>query len=257
MLKCFLSLVTLMCLSVAVCAQPAQADTKPTTAGKILLIVTNHGKMGTTDKPTGYYLSEVTHAWVRFRDAGYDVEFASPKGGVAPMDPTSFKLDDADNKRFWSDRKNVEALAATKALSAVNAADYKAIYFAGGHGTMWDLPDSADVQNIIRETYEAGRIVSAVCHGPAALVNVKLTNGKYLVEGKALATFTDNEETSVGLEKVVPFMLETKLRERGAQVKTAPNQQKNVVKDGHLVTGQNPASAHGVAEEVIKLLANE
>jgi len=231
----------------------AKEEEKPT-RGKILLVVTNHGQLGDTGKPTGYWLAEVSHAWTRFVDAGYQVDFASPKGETAPADPRSFTLDDPENARLWSKREHINALAQTIPAAKVNPGDYKAVYFAGGHGTMWDFPDNADLQKITREIYEKGGVVSAVCHGPAALVNAKTADGKYLVDGKHVAAFTNGEEKAGGLEKVVPFLLEDKLNERGATVETAPNYEKKVVTDGRLITGQNPASAAGVAEEVIKAL---
>lgn len=227
------------------------------TAQKILIVVTNCATMGETGKETGYWMSEVSHAWVPFVDAGYTVDFASPEGGWAPIDPRSFDLEDKDNLRMWHDLDAVEALATTTPLAEVDPADYAAIYYAGGHGTMWDFPDSEAVQSVTSRIYEQGGIVAAVCHGPAALVNVKLTSGEYLVKDREVAAFTNSEEDKVGLTEAVPFLLETKLRERGAKPVLAPDYEKNVVVSGRLVTGQNPASASGAAEEVLKLLSEK
>jgi putative intracellular protease/amidase len=236
-------------------AQKNGEDTKPApSAGNILLVVTNHGRLGDTNKPTGYWMSEVSHAWTRFTDAGYDVTFASPRGGVAPADPRSFDMDDQENSRMWSKRPVVEQIAATKPLAEVDASKYDAIYFAGGHGTMWDFPGSEPLQKVTQQIYENGGVVSAVCHGPAALVNVKTADGEYLVKGKKVAGFTNEEEMAAGLADAVPFLLQSKLHERGATVETAPNYQEKVVTDGRLVTGQNPASAAGTAEKVLRIL---
>ena len=140
------------------------------------------------------------------------------------------------------------------AATDVEAADYDAIYFAGGHGTMWDLPDNDALKRLTADIYEAGGVVSAVCHGPAALVNVTLSDGSHLVDGKELAAFTNDEEAAVELTEAMPFLLETKLRERGARFKAAPNFESNVVVSERLVTGQNPASATGVAEAIVELV---
>jgi putative intracellular protease/amidase len=131
------------------------------------------------------------------------------------------------------------------------------VFFAGGHGTMWDFADSPAVQKVIREIWEAGGIVSAVCHGPAALVNARLSDGSYLVAGKKLAAFTDDEEAEVKYTKVVPYLLATTLKERGALHQPAPNWTENVVTDGRLITGQNPASAHGVGTAVVASLLSK
>jgi putative intracellular protease/amidase len=180
------------------------------------------------------------------------VELASIQGGEPPVDGLDLK--DEINARYWNDPEFRAKLSATKKLSDLDPADYSAVFFSGGHGTMWDFPDDAAVQKFARELYEAGSPVGAVCHGPAALVNVKLSGGNYLVAGKEVSAFTNSEEEKVGLTKVVPFLLATKLEERGAKHLAAPDFQKQVVASGNLVTGQNPASAAGVAEKMVELL---
>lgn len=223
-------------------------------SGNILIVVTNHSKINETETPTGYFLSEVAHPWKEFTDAGYRVHFASPKGGFAPMDPKSFDLNDPANKKLWHDLNAVQSLVHTKYLGDIITTEYDAIFFAGGHGTMWDFPYSSSVLSSITELYENGGVVAAVCHGPAALVNVKLSNGNYLVDGKKVAAFTNSEEDAVKLTDSMPFLLESKLRERGAIFISAPNFSANVVSDQRLVTGQNPASAKGVALKILELL---
>jgi putative intracellular protease/amidase len=219
----------------------------------ILIVVTNHDRIADTGTPTGYYLSEVAHPWHVFTDAGYEVEFASPKGGFAPMDPKSFDLSDPINKAFWHDLKAVQGLVHTQALPKLNPKAYAAIFFAGGHGTMWDFPKAKSVRKSIAKHYKNGGGIGAVCHGPAALVDVKI-DGKPLVQGKEVAAFTDEEEAAVQLTEAMPFLLESKLRELGANFVEAENFQPKVAVSERLVTGQNPASATGAAEAVLKLL---
>jgi putative intracellular protease/amidase len=208
--------------------------------------------MGDTGKPTGFFLGELTHPFEVFEKAGVPAELASIQGGEPPVD--GLDLEDKINARYWNDPEFRSKLASTKKLSDLNPADYSAVFFSGGHGTMWDFPDDAAVQKFAREIYEAGSPVGAVCHGPAALVNVKLSDGTFLVAGKEVSAFTNSEEEKVGLTNVVPFLLATKLEERGAKHLGAPDFQEQVVASGNLVTGQNPASAAGVAEKMVELL---
>jgi putative intracellular protease/amidase len=235
-------------------SQPAStSDAGPAgTAKRVAIVLTNHGQLGDTGKATGFYLSEATHPHEVFRAAGYEVEFLSPKGGFAPMDGTD--VEDPINAAFLADETLVAQTKQTTPIAAVDPARYDAVFFAGGHGTMWDFPDDPGVQSLIREVYERGGVVAAVCHGPAAIVNARLSDGTYLVAGKQVSAFTDEEEIAVALETVVPFALESRLRERGARFVEAPNFEKKVAVSERLVTGQNPASATGVAEAVVVLL---
>ncbi len=223
----------------------------------VLVVVTNIAVMSNSDKATGYWMSEVSHAWSKFKDEGYDIDFASPDGGFAPIDPRSFDLEDKDNLRLWHDLETVQALATTQRTIDIDPLEYEAVYFAGGHGTMWDFPLDPGTHKIIRGVYESGGVVAAVCHGPAALINVQLTDGKFLVHTKKVTGFTNSEEDSVGLTSEVPFLLETALKERGAEVLKADDYDENVVIDGRLVTGQNPASASAAAEAIIDLLESQ
>ena len=220
----------------------------------VLIVVTNHGDLGDTGQETGYFLSEVAHPWKVFRDEGFAVDFASPEGGFAPMDPKSFDLEDPVNREFWHTLDAVEGVADTRPLAKLDPADYAAVFFAGGHGTMWDFPGSEAVRSFTAKLYEGGGVVGGVCHGPAALVDVRLEDGRYLIDGKRLAGFTDEEEAAVGLTDTVPFLLESKLRERGAEFTEAPNFEENVAVDGRLVTGQNPASAEKTARMLVRAL---
>ncbi|ESU19350.1 putative intracellular protease/amidase [Flavobacterium cauense R2A-7] len=215
---------------------------------KILFVVTSHDKKGNTGESTGYYLGEVTHAWEVLKDK-YTIDFVSPKGGKPPVD--GLDLSDPVNKLFWEDKTYHDKIDHSLKPSEVNPKDYVAIYYAGGHGAMWDFADNVEISKIATAIYENNGVVGAVCHGPAGLVNIKLSNGKYLVDGKKVNAFTNEEEAAVKLEKVVPFALETKLMERGAQFEKSGLWQKHVTVDERLVTGQNPQSAKGVGEAML------
>ena len=221
---------------------------------RILFVVTNHGKLGDTGKDTGYFLREVSYPYKALTEAGYEIDFVSPNGGIAPMDPISNDMEDEVNKAFVENENIMDALQHTLAPEAVDSANYVAIFYAGGHGTMWDLPDCESLAQIAITIYEKGGAISAICHGPAGLVNMKLSNGNYLIDGKRLASFTDEEEHAVELENVVPFLLASKLQERGAIHTKADNFKPHVEIDGRLVTGQNPPSAKGVGDALVTVL---
>jgi putative intracellular protease/amidase len=219
---------------------------------KVLLVLTSHNTLGNTGKDTGFYLPEVTHPEAVFARAGLEVEYVSPKGGKAPT--IGVDLTDSLNKAFLENAEKVTKIENTLHPSQVNAHEYDAIFYAGGHGTMWDLPENEELTRITATIYDRGGVVGAVCHGAAGLVNLQLADGTYLVAGKKVSCFTNEEEAAVGLTNVVPFLLESKLIDRGATVEKAANFQKKVVVSDRLVTGQNPASATGVGEGMVKLL---
>lgn len=223
----------------------------------ILFIVTSHAIMGNTGEPTGVWLEELTTPYYEFIDAGYEVKIASVSGGNIPIDPRSTGEDQKSEPsvaRYLEDETLQAAVKNTPSAGEIDASKYDAIFFPGGHGTMWDYPDNSELAKIITDALSDNRVVAAVCHGPAVLVGVQDENGDPLVKGRKVSTFTDSEERAVGLEDAVPFLLETRLRELGADVITADDFQALSVVDGTLVTGQNPASAKAVAADVIKLL---
>lgn len=222
---------------------------------KALFVLTSHKELGTTGRQTGFYLSEAAYPYKLLTDAGHQVDFVSPQGGEPPVD--GFKLDDPVNKAFWEDPQVQAKLKNTPTPDQVDPADYDAIFYAGGHGTMWDFADNERLAKVAADIYEAGGVVGAVCHGPSALVNIKLADGSHLVDGKTVASFTNEEENAVGLADVVPFLLESKLIERGAKHSKAPNFEAHVEVSERLVTGQNPASAEGVGRELAVLLQSE
>lgn len=225
------------------------------TSQKVLIVLTSHDTLGETGKETGFYLPEVTHPLDAFTQAGLTVDFVSPKGGKAPM--VGIDLEDPLNKAFLDDLEQVARVENTLNPAQIDPAEYGAIFYAGGHGTMWDFADNRELARIAAAIYEAGGIVGAVCHGPAALVNLKLSDGEYLVANKTLAAFTNEEEAAVGLTDIVPFLLEAKLIERGANFTKVANFQVCVVECDRLVTGQNPASAAGVGEKMVELIESK
>jgi putative intracellular protease/amidase len=216
---------------------------------KILMVLTSKDDLGGLRK-TGFYVPEAVHPYQIFKAQGYDIDFASPKGGMPPMD--GFKTDNAEHVDFLE--QNCAKLENTLLPESINPTNYDAIFYVGGHGTMWDFPQNQALSSLAAKIYENDGVVAAVCHGPAGLLNIRLSNGKYLVDGKTVAAFTNAEEESVKLTQVVPFLLENQLIERGAKHVAAPNFEANVQTFERLVTGQNPASAKGVAQAVVALL---
>jgi putative intracellular protease/amidase len=246
---------TLLSLWFGLSCKPVDSGVFPTY--NVLFIVSSHDKLGETGKPTGFWLPELTHPYYATHrlvgNRNLNVVIASPKGGKAPIDPHSIDLKDPDNKRFMEEAETKNAIENTTALSQIAPSDYHGVLFVGGHGPMWDLVNDPDAQRITRALYDKRLPIAAVCHGPAALVNVKLKDGKYLVAGKKLTAFTNAEEEKAGYTKVVPFQLEAKLKQRGAKFIAAPPHMENVVVDGNLVTGQNPASARELGVKFAKL----
>lgn len=239
------------CCALSLVYHTAAAQTNQSTKmkKKILFVVTSHDKKGSTGEPTGYYLGEVSHPWEVLHEAGYEIDFVSPQGGKAPVD--GFNLDDATNKKFWEDGTYRHKVEHTLKPSDVDPKAYAAIFYAGGHGAMWDFADNGAIAQIAATIYENGGIVSAVCHGPAGLVNLKLSNGQYLVQGKKINAFTNEEEKAVKLDNIVPFLLESKLIERGARFEKSGLWQSHVTVDQRVITGQNPQSAKGVGEAIL------
>ena len=223
---------------------------------KALFVLTNHSKLGDTGKQTGWYLPEVAHPFFVLTDAGIAIDFASPAGGATVPDENSLNLADADNRRFYENAELMTKTQKTIHLNEVRATDYAVIFFAGGHGTMWDFPDNKLLVQITADIYEQGKVVAAVCHGSSALVNVRLSNNRYLIAGKTVNSFTNDEEAAVELTETVPFLLESKLVERGARFSKAENFQPFVVVSERLVTGQNEFSARGVGEAMVELIRN-
>lgn len=217
----------------------------------VLMVLTSNDRLGDTGQRTGWYLPEAAHPWKVFTDAGYQVRWASPRGGYAPMEGK----DDSDPVQQAFLAVVGEQGPLTMRPDEVDASEVDVIFYVGGHGTMWDLPEDVGLALLAGAVHERGGVVAAVCHGPAGLVNVRTEDGRYLVEGRRVAAFTDAEEAAVGKDRIVPFLLASRLAERGVIHVPAPDFTANVVTDGRLVTGQNPASAFGVAKAVVEVRA--
>ncbi|MFC4146571.1 type 1 glutamine amidotransferase domain-containing protein [Micromonospora mangrovi] len=214
---------------------------------RALIALTSHSKLGETGRETGFYVGEAAEPWEVFRAAGYDVDLVSVAGGQPPQDGRE------ENDKTQNDFLATADVANTPKAAEVDPAGYDILVFAGGHGAMWDFPGNPDLARIARSIYERGGVVAAVCHGPAALVDLKLSDGANLVAGKRVAGFTNDEEAAVGLTDQVPFLLADKLTEAGAQHVPAPDFTEHVVVDDRLVTGQNPQSARALAEAIVTL----
>ncbi|NIK54560.1 type 1 glutamine amidotransferase domain-containing protein [Kribbella shirazensis] len=216
---------------------------------RVLIALTSHSELGGTGRSTGFYVSEAAEPWAVFQKAGFEVGLVSVRGGRPPVDG----LDDTDpiQQKFLA---SVD-LDHTATAADLDAASYDAIFFAGGHGTMWDFPQDEALASLAAAIYERGGVVAAVCHGPSALVNLRLSDGSYLVDGKNVAGFTNEEEAAVELTEVVPFLLADALTARGAIHHPAPNFTTQTITDGRLVTGQNPQSARSTGEAVVAVLS--
>ena len=214
----------------------------------VLFILTSHDKKGETDQPTGFYLAEAAHPWAILSDAGINVEFASIAGGQAPIDGLDLLETDPVCQRFMEDPEVKRSLLNTADVGVFEPEKFDAVLYVGGHGTMWDFPDDKAQRALAERVWQNGGLLAAVCHGPAGLVNLRDESGDYIVSGRKLAAFTDEEEQAVGLADVVPFLLASRLCERGALHQPAENWAAQVVTDGRLITGQNPASAVGVGQ---------
>jgi putative intracellular protease/amidase len=223
---------------------------------KILMILTSHDRLGDTGKKTGFWLEEFAAPYYLLKDAGADIVLASPKGGQPPLDPISNLPENQTGltKRFLADPAAQAELANTKTLAEVNADEFDALFYPGGHGPMWDLSDNAKSAALIDAFVKADKPVAAVCHAPIALVNARGKDGEFLVKGKRVTGFTNEEEEAVGLTKVVPFLVENVLRERGGLFSKAANWVPYVLVDGKLITGQNPASSGPAAQALLKIL---
>lgn len=218
---------------------------------KLLFVVTSHGVLGDTGRKTGYFLSEVTHPWSVLGEH-YDIDVVSPMGGEPPVD--GFDLNDPINAKFWNDKSWRYAMSNTMTPDEVNADEYDAIFYAGGHGAMWDFPLNTKIARIAQTIYENGGFVAAVCHGPAGLLPIKLENGEYLIKDKKFDCFTNAEEKANGTANVVPFLLQSALEEEGGVFEGAGLWQDKVVRDGRLITGQNPQSALSLGKVLLKAL---
>ena len=224
---------------------------------KILLVLTSHDRLGDTGEKTGFWLEEFAAPYYVLKDAGAEIVLASPKGGMPPLDPKSDlpESQTEHTRRFHGDAAARKELAATRLLADLSAAGFDGVFYPGGHGTMWDLPDNRESIALIEAIVNADKPVCAVCHAPAALVNVRGKDGDFLVKGRRVTGFSNAEEEAVALTGVVPFLLEDRLKERGGLYRQGADWAPHVEVDGLLITGQNPASSELAAKEMLKLFA--
>lgn len=226
--------------------------------GKILVVMTNHSKYPSREDTTGLWVTELTHFFDVAQQAGYDMDFVSPQGGRIPLDERSQKwiYMDKDARAHLADPAFMKRLNNSLKPSDIKASDYKAIYFTGGHGVMWDFPNNPELTALAEQIYRQGGVVSAVCHGVAGVLALKDEHGKPLIANRKVTGFSDREETLSGMKKQVPFFLEDQLKSKGARYsKGLLPFTSYVVVDDRIITGQNPQSPREVGQEVVKRLA--
>ncbi|UWQ50642.1 type 1 glutamine amidotransferase domain-containing protein [Leisingera caerulea] len=223
---------------------------------KILMVLTSHDQLGDTGEKTGFWLEEFAAPYYVLRDAGAEITLASPEGGQPPLDPKSDSEDAQTDatRRFKQDDAAQQALANTVKLSGVDADQFDAVFYPGGHGPLWDLAESADSRKLLESFAAADRPIGAVCHAPGVFRDVKGSDGAPLVKGRRVTGFTNGEEEGVGLTDVVPFLVEDMLKDKGADYRKGDDWASYVEVDGKLVTGQNPASSEAAAKELLALL---
>ena len=224
------------------------------TENKALIILTSHTELGTTGRGTGFYYDEMAAPYWALIDAGFKVDIASVKGGEAPPDPKT--LVEPDKRppmvaRFMEDKQAMEKLRNTIKVEEIDGTSYQCIFLPGGHGTMWDF-DTYTMGKIVSDAWAAGAVVGAVCHGPSGLLQAKRPDGEPLVKGLKLNSFTDSETVQIGLVGIEPFLLESKLRELGAKFECSDNFTSHAVRDGRLVSGQNPQSTAAISKLLIE-----
>lgn len=224
---------------------------------KILMVLTSHEELGNTGLKTGFWLEEFTAPYYAFLDAGSAVTLASPAGGQPPLDP---KSDDPSfqtetTHRFRADPAAQQALANTVPLAQVRSEDFDSVFYPGGHGPLWDLAESPASVALIEAFERAGKPIGFVCHAPGVLKRVRSADGEALVKGRTVTGFSNSEEAAVGLSEVVPFLIEDVFKAQGADYRKGADWAPFIVRDGLLVTGQNPASSEGVARALLELLA--
>ncbi len=221
------------------------------------MVLTSHSELGNTGHKTGFWLEEFAAPYYTFKDAGAELVLASPLGGQPPLDPKS-ELDDFQTElthRFNQDSDAQKSLASTVKLETVNADDFDAVFYPGGHGPLWDLTESEDSIKLIEAFTAANKPTGFVCHAPAVLRNVKSENGEPFIKGRNVTGFTNGEEADVQLTDIVPFLIEDEFIRLGANYQKIQNWAPFVVEDASLITGQNPASSEPVAEALLRQLA--
>lgn len=222
----------------------------------ILMVLTSHDQLGNTGKKTGFWLEEFAAPYYAFKDAGADVTLASPLGGQPPLDPKSDTpgSQTESTRRFKADPAAQLSLASTRKLSDMFSGKFDALFYPGGHGPLWDLPEDASSIALIETMLGAGKPVAVVCHAPAALRHAKTAGGISVVRDRAVTGFTNTEEEAAGLTQVVPFLVEDMLTQHGGRYSKVADWQPYVITDGNLITGQNPASSEPAAQALLAIL---
>ncbi|RZT95712.1 putative intracellular protease/amidase [Ancylomarina subtilis] len=222
----------------------------------ILFVLTSHSQMGDTGHKTGFWVEEFANPYYALLDAGANITIATPKGGAAPIDPTSDLPQNSteDTQRFKNDAATQKKINETLALADINFEDYDAVFYPGGHGPLWDLAEDPISAKLIQDFDAANKPIAFVCHAPAALRHVKNAEGDYLVKGKKVTGFSNEEEEAVQLSAIVPFLVEDMLKANGGIYSRGKVWEAYALEDGNLITGQNPASSALVAEILLKKL---
>lgn len=228
---------------------------------KLLIVLTSHSQLGETqlgnaEGKTGFWIEEFAAPYYQFQNAGYEITLASPAGGQPPIDP---KSDSPDNQttatvKYKNDTQLLELMAVTTKLSDINADNFDAVFYPGGHGPLWDLTTDKHSIALLENFWDSKKPIATVCHAPAVLLHVKDENGNFLIKDKRVTGFSNTEEEAVQLTDVVPFLLEDELKKKGAIYSKEEDWSSNVITDGLLITGQNPASSEDVAKALIELL---
>lgn len=223
---------------------------------KVLMVLTSHDTLGTTGRKTGFWLEELAAPYYRFKDSGADITLASPSGGQPPLDPKSnepdFQTD--DTHRFEADEAATAQLADTVVLSSVDVSEFDAVFYPGGHGPLWDLAEDRTSITLIETALRKEIPVALVCHAPGVLRHVKNADGSALVKGRKVTGFTNGEEDGVGLTDIVPFLVEDELIKLGGDYSKGADWGSYTVRDGILITGQNPSSSAAAATDLIELV---
>jgi putative intracellular protease/amidase len=223
-------------------------------SARVAIVVTSHARLGETGKPTGFWLEELAAPYLVLSRAGHELTLTSPQGGRPPADPKSEKGPSAETLEFLADAQATDKLQHTVRLDALQG-DFDAVFVAGGHGVMWDLAQDEALAGLLSRTWARGGVVAAVCHGPAGLVRARKADGSPLVAGLRVTGFSNEEEIAAELHEVVPFLLEDELARLGGRYERGPSWKSFAIRDGRLVTGQNPASSTRAAELVVEALS--
>ncbi|MFS2006744.1 type 1 glutamine amidotransferase domain-containing protein [Duganella sp. CT11-25] len=258
--KLLFAAIPVLFMKVVAAAPGAGTQASAVHAKKVLIVMTNHSQYPTRSDRTGLWLTELTHVYDELKEAGYSVDFVSPNGGMTPLDERSLGwlyVDDAA-KAHLNDPAFMSSLQSTKAAADTSPAGYRAIFYTGGHGTMWDFRGNKDLKRIAEGIYRDGGIVSSVCHGAAGLLDLQDDNGKPLIEGHHVTGFSNFEETLSGVKDQVPYALQSEMESKGGKYeKSLIPFRSFTIKDGRIITGQNPGSSKAVAQALLRALKTE